>query len=80
MHTHTKKKKNQQQQQQHSVWPVNRRNRKIKRWKRQKVGQKKEEENEKKKNMKIKIYEQHEPKYKKILLSWLKQSQMPTVT
>ena len=34
----------------------------------------------KKKNTKIKIYEQHEPKYKKILLSWLKQSQMPTVT
>ena len=34
----------------------------------------------KKKKHENKNYEQHEPKYKKILLSWLKQSQMPTVT
>ena len=32
-----------------------------------------------KKKRKIKNYEQREPKNKKILLSWLKHSQIPTV-
>ena len=48
-HTHTNPK-------QRNERTVNRRNKKIKRWKIQKVGQKKDEENEKK-NAKIKIYE-----------------------
>ena len=61
---------------------MNRRNRKIKRWKRQNVGGKQEEEKEiiiKKKTWKEKSDEQRELKIKKIFLRWLEQSQMPTV-
>ena len=45
-HTHTHTHTNPKQRNERTV---NRRNRKIKRWKIQKVGQKKDEENEKKK-------------------------------
>ena len=43
------------------------------------MGRKQEEEKEIKKKVKRKSDEQCEPKNKKILLSWLKHSQMPTV-
>ena len=76
------KNKEKRNPKQWSEWTENRRNRKIKRWKRQKVGQKQEDKKDiiKKKTWKEKSDEQREPKNKKILLSRLKQSQMPTVT
>ena len=56
---------------------LNRRNRKIKDEKDKRWGEKKKKK--RKKKTQKKSYEQCEPKNKKILLSWLKWSQMPMV-